>query len=52
MIKLLVIVLVIKLYAHINIYRHGQNTIKDISLFEKFKTKYVKLKAGISLIRH
>ena len=54
MLKLLVILFIVKLYARINIYKHigkkhGQDIIKIVRLYEKLKSKYAKLKADILL---
>ena len=56
MLKLLVILFIIKLYARINIYKHigrkyGQDIIKIDRLYEKVESKYVKIKADIDFIR-
>ena len=56
MLKLLVILFIIKLYARINIYKYigkksGQDIIKIVRLYEKLKRKYVKLKADIDFIK-
>ena len=55
MLKLLVILFIIKLYARINIYKHigkkhGQD-IKIVRLYEKLKSKYAKLKVDIDFIK-
>ena len=56
MLKLLVILFIIKLYARINIYKHigkkhGQVIIKIVRLYEKLKSKYGKLKGDIDFIK-
>ena len=56
MFKLLVILFIIKLYAHINIFKliqkkHGQDVFKNVRLYEKLKTKSMKLKADITYIK-
>ena len=52
MFKLLVILYIIKLYAQINICKHikkkyGQDVIRNVRLYEKLKTKYMKINANI-----
>ena len=56
MFKLLVILYIIKLYAQINIYKHikkkhGQDVIRNVRLYEKLKTKYMKINADIKYIK-
>ena len=56
MFKLLVILYAIKLYAQINIYKHikkkhGQDVIRNVHLYEKLKTKYMKINADIKYMK-
>ena len=56
MFKLLVILYIIKLYAQINIYKHikkkhGQDVLRNVCLYEKLKTKYMKINADIKYIK-
>ena len=57
MLKLLLILLfIIKLYAHINVFkfikkRDGQNVIKAACNFEKVKTKWMKVDQDIKFIK-
>ena len=56
MFKLLVILYIIKRYAQINIYKHikkkhGQDVIRNVHLYEKLKTKYMKINADIKYIK-
>ena len=56
MYKLLVIVFIIKLYAHNSIYKyikrkHGQDIITLVRSYESLKTKYVKLQSDIKFIK-
>ena len=56
MFKLLVILYIIKLYAQINIYKHikkkhGQDVIRNVHLYEKLKTKYMKINADIKYMK-
>ena len=56
MFKLLVILYIIKLYAQINIYKHikkkhGQDVFRNVRLYEKLKTKYMKINADIKYIK-
>ena len=48
---LLVILFIIILYARINVYKQGQDVIKNVRLYEHLKTKSMKLKAGIIYIK-
>ena len=52
----MVILYLIKLYAQINIYnqikkKHGQDIIRNVRLYEKLKTKYMKINANIKYIK-
>ena len=54
--KLLVILYIIKQYAQINIYKnikkkHGQDIIRNARLYEKLKTKYMKINGDIKYIK-
>ena len=54
--KLLIILLVVKLYAQNDIFKyvkkkHGQDTITVIWSLEKFQTKFMKVSAGIRYIK-
>ena len=56
MLKLLVILFVIKLYARINIFRlirgkHGQEVLKHIRSLEENKSRMMKIEADISFIK-
>ena len=56
MMKLLVILFIIKLYARNNIFKHitkkhGHDLIKVVGDFEQKKTKFEKLFADIALIK-
>ena len=56
MFKLLVILYIIKLYAQINIYKHikkkhGRDVIRNVRLYEKLKTKYMKINADIKYMK-
>ena len=47
---------IIKLYAQINIYKHikkkhGQDVIRNVHLYEKLKTKYMKINADIKYMK-
>ena len=56
MFKLLVLLFVIKLYAHNNIFKrikkkHGQDILSIVRSLENLKTKYIKVQADIKLIK-
>ena len=56
MFKLLVLLFVIKLYAHNNIFKrikkkHGQDILYIVRSLENLKTKYMKVQADIKLIK-
>ena len=56
MFKLLVILFIIKLYVHNNIFKyikkkHGQNIITVVRSYESFKTKYMKVQVNINFIK-
>ena len=56
MLKLLVTLFIIKLYARNNVFkhikkRHGQEIIRIVRSFENLKTKYVKVAADIRFIK-
>ena len=56
MLKLLVLLFIIKLYAHIIIYKHiekkhEQDIIKIVRLYKKLESKYVKLKDDIDFTK-
>ena len=56
MFKLLVLLFVIKLYAHNNIFKrikkkHGQDILSIVRSLENLKTKYMKVQADIKLIK-
>ena len=56
MLKLLVILLIIKLYARNNVFenikeKHGQEIIRTVRSLENLKTKYVKVVADIKFIK-
>ena len=56
MLKLLVILFVIKLYARINIFRlirgkHGQEVLKHVRSLEENKSSLMKIEADISFIK-
>ena len=56
MLKLLVILLIIKLYARNNVFenikeKHGQEIIRTVRSLENLKTKYVKVLADIKFIK-
>ena len=56
MLKLLVTLFIIKLYARNNVFKHikkkhGQEIIRIVRSFENLKTKYVKVAADIRFIK-
>ena len=56
MLKLLVILFIIKLYARNNVFKyikkkHGQEIIRIVRSFENLKTKYVKVAVDIKSIK-
>ena len=56
MFKLLFILYIIKLHAQVNICKHikrkhGQDVIRNVRLYEKLKTKYMKINADIKYMK-